>query len=1239
MTHVVSRFDLILHRSLAVLAGVLIPLALIVGLGRELLPYIGDQKPRIEQWLSAKAGLDIRFGSLEGDWHQLSPVLTARNIALRDPSHPDRVLLTLPSISTTPDWWATLRDRSPRLRTTVSGLRLTLLTDAQGGIHVQEFAGLGQSDPAKALQTLRWLLAQPGLSLQDNQVDWQVAGRPVLAIKSLRLTQFKGNDDYRLQVAFRLTQSDVEQQALLVMSNDPLQWRTSPWQAYLQLNNLPAWQPWLSSLESIWPLPVGWAIQLGQGDLKLWFSSRAGAPTAATAVMGGVAATVTVPGYGEQNASAISGVISAERKAGAWVLGGDDLAGQVNGMALPLRRFAVNYSPTQITLAAARMSLPQLQAHAQRLQLIPASWAERIAAAQVQGVLPRVHVQLQHEQDGWKFLAAEAEFKALTLQPDGSRPGVEHMAGWFRSSVSSGMAYLDTRQARILLPDVFREPVALDRLQGGLRWQYRDGLWHVDSDVLKLVNADAEADAQFALRLPADDPADGQLELLAGLRKGKVASAYRYVPWRSAGEHTLTWLQRSLVAGDIEHASFMHSGPLRGGPDGGRLDMQFKLKNATLDYLPGWPALSGLDAVVDISGHSLKVRGERGQIMSAQARQLVAEIPDLKHAVLAIDSDLAIELADVDKLLAESPLRAHTAAVAQRLELSGPAQAHLALSVPLATGRTDVRVDAQLNGAAVALPDENLRFEQVRGALSFDSNSGLDAKTLQAKLWQQPAVIQLQGDRRGGHWWQQKIQVQTAVNMSALARWSAVDIQRYARGLAPVTAIINLPVTAPGLGWLQLSSDLVGTQILLPAPLGKSPEMAQALRYQTTLGNSIEHKASATLGNDLRIGIVSRAGRLHRAQLRYGVPGLAWPTQPGLVAELRVPRINVGTWQGFLARPILVSPGRKDPSEGLPDLRQISLETDDLQLGSEHFANTRIKAVRQDKAWDVQVRGLQPARWPNWPVTEIATTVLSQGDAWQLSPLTLKQPLLSFSGSASWGQPGNGQTLIKGQIDATDIGDVMAQMGIAHALSSDSVAASGELSWPGALNDFNLDQSSGSIDATLKQGHLKEVSGVNLATRVFGLINASNLLRRLRFDFTDITRKGLNYDKITVKADLKQGVFKPAQFDLEGPTVQIRGRGWVNLNNQTLDQQLRVGVPVSSAVPVLAGFLAGPIVGGALVAADLLLDKQLAKLTSVRYHVSGSWDALAVDDEALESLPASVLKSEKPDAPAAEVKP
>lgn len=1218
-----------------VLAALLIPLALVVGLGRELMPYVGEQKQSVEQWLSAQSGLEIRIGTLAGDWRQLSPVLTAKNITLRDPAHPEQVLLTIPSMSTTPDWWATLLDLSPRLRTTLSGLQMTLVGAPDGSIQVKEFARLKQSDPANAVKGLRWLLAQPGLTLEDNQLHWQAPGQPTLTLQRLRLSQFNGVSDYRLQVAFTLANSDVEQQALLVMAQGPMTWRDSAWQLYVQMNTLSAWQPWLNSLKSIWPLPSMSDLQLKQGNVRLWLASAGGAPRTITAALNNVDATVALPAHGDHRVVGLGGVMSMTHHKDSWSFAGDDLAGELNELALPLRRFAIDYRPNKVTLAAARMALPQLQAHALKLKLLPQHWVEQLAVAQPQGVLPRLHLQLEKDQAGWQFQRIEAEFKALSVQPQGKRPGFERMAGWLRTSARTGLVYFDTRQARLLLPEVFREPIAIDSLQGGMRWQHRDGLWHIDSDVLKLVNADAEANAQFALRLPDASPGEGQLELLAGLQNAKLASAYRYVPWHSAGEHTLAWLQKSLTSGDIEQASFVHIGPLKGGPNGGRLDMRFKLKNAVLDYVPGWPVLSGLDATVDISGQRLSILGERGQILSAQAKNLIAEIPNLRRPVLSVKSDLALDLADIDKLLAESPLKKQTAAVAERLALSGPAQARLTLSVPLSSGATAVNVDAQLNNAVIGLAQENLRFEQVRGAIQFDSQRGLDASALQASLWQKPVTIQLRGEQRKGHWWQQQVQIQAPIELAALGRWSGVDVLRYARGGSVADVLVNMPVAAPGLSSLQINSNLVGTQILLPAPLSKPAASSLPMRYQTTLGNAAEHKASVTLGNDLRMGMVTKNGGIQRALIRYGVPGLAWPIQNGISADLRVGKVNLSAWQDFIAQPVLTIPGRKSMTADLPELHQINLYADTLQIGSESVANTRIKATKNEKSWDIQLKGLQPERWPNWPVTEVSGVLRQQGSTWLLTPLTLKQPLLSFVGSATWGLRSEKMTQIQGQLEATDIGEVMAQMGVAHALNSESFEANGELFWPGAPNEFSLNQSSGNVTATLKQGRLKEVSGVNLATRVFGLINASNLLRRLRFDFTDITRKGINYDKIMVKADLNQGVFKPAQFDLEGPTVQIRGRGWVNLNNQTLDQQLRVGVPVSSAVPVLAGFLAGPIVGGALVAADLLLDKQLAKLTSVRYRVSGHWDSLVVDDEALESLPVTVPKSDAP----AETKP
>lgn len=1236
MTQHVSRFDRLLHGSLMILAAVLIPLALIVGVGRELVPYVGENKPKFEQWLSTSSGLTIRIGSLAGDWRTLSPVLTAKNITLRDPAHPERVLMTIPAMTTTPDWWATLRDLSPRLRTTLSGLNLTLLGTADGKVQIKEFASLKQSDPENALKALRWLVAQPGLSLQNNQVTLQVLNQPSLTLRDLAISQFNARDDYRLQLSFRLANSEVEQQALLVMDKQPLAWRESPWQLYMQMKSLAQWQPWLDRFKTLWPLPEKVDVLLNRGDLRLWLTSAGGAPTSLTAALNQVDASLMWPSYGEQVLTDMSGVLSLTRDQTRWTVAGDDLSGQLNALALPLRRFALDYEPSKITLAAARMVLPELKAHALQLKLVPPQWLNTLTVAEPQGVLPRLHLQFVKADSAWRFHRLEAEFKAISVKPEASRPGVERMAGWLHTSAHAGLIYFDTRQGRLLLPNVFREPIAVDQLQGGVRWLHKDGLWHIDSDVLKLVNADADADAQFALRLPDKNPGAGDLELLAGLRRAKLASAYRYVPWHSAGEDTLAWLQKSLKSGDIERASFMHTGPLKGGPDGGLLSMQFALKNAVLDYVPGWPMLTGLDALLDITGSRLSIRGERGQILSAQASNLVAEIPDMKRSVLSIQSDLKMDLADVDTLLSDSPLKTKTADVAERLQLSGPMKARLDLNVPLAGGATQVRVNAQLENAQIALTQENLRFEGVTGPLRFDSSRGLDSSGLKATLWKKPASIQLTGEQRRGHWWQQKVTVNSPVELSALEQWSDIALSPYARGSAQAEVAVNLPVTAPGATTLQVKSNLVGAQILLPSPLSKPAAVALPLRYQSTMGGVAEQRASVSLGPDLRVGLVTKAGQVQRALIRYGVPGLAWPSQPGISAELRAAQVNLADWQQVIAP---TKPGenvKQTTSVNSPELRYVSLEADTLVIGDERFSKTRIRATKKNNAWDFQLRGLQPARWPQWPATEISGVLQPQKDAWLLSPLTLKQPLLTFSGSAAWGIKDSAMTSLKGQLSASDIGGVMSQLGVANTLSSESVEASGELFWPGLPNDFSLRQTSGSVNATLKQGRLKELSGVNLATRIFGLINASNLLRRLRFDFSDITQKGLNYDKITVKADLNQGILKPAQFDLDGPTVQIRGKGWVNLNNQTLDQQLRVGVPVSSAVPVVAGFLAGPIVGGALVAADLLLDKQLAKLTSVSYRVNGSWDNLQVGNEALESLPVPPPKSE---APAAEVKP
>ena len=74
MRRIITKLDQTLHATLWLLAFTLIPLAVVVGLGREFFPLVANQKAWLEQTLSEQAGVYVRIGDLEGSW----PVMPLR---------------------------------------------------------------------------------------------------------------------------------------------------------------------------------------------------------------------------------------------------------------------------------------------------------------------------------------------------------------------------------------------------------------------------------------------------------------------------------------------------------------------------------------------------------------------------------------------------------------------------------------------------------------------------------------------------------------------------------------------------------------------------------------------------------------------------------------------------------------------------------------------------------------------------------------------------------------------------------------------------------------------------------------------------------------------------------------------------------------------------------------------------------------------------------------------------------
>lgn len=65
--------------------------------------------------------------------------------------------------------------------------------------------------------------------------------------------------------------------------------------------------------------------------------------------------------------------------------------------------------------------------------------------------------------------------------------------------------------------------------------------------------------------------------------------------------------------------------------------------------------------------------------------------------------------------------------------------------------------------------------------------------------------------------------------------------------------------------------------------------------------------------------------------------------------------------------------------------------------------------------------------------------------------------------------------------------------------------------------------------------------------------------------------------------------------------------GHINMQNQQVDANLKVGVPLGSNISIATLAVAPPI-GGAMLIVDYFLGNELMKLVAVTYSIKGNWN-------------------------------
>ncbi|HEX7046449.1 MAG TPA: YhdP family protein [Gammaproteobacteria bacterium] len=887
--------------------------------------------------------------------------------------------------------------------------------------------------------------------------------------------------------------------------------------------------------------------------------------------------------------------------------------------------------------------------------------AERLAP---HGELQALALGLDLQAEPVRF-HVQAEFRDLGIRRWDELPGFTQLTGSVRGDETAGKLLLNSRDVSIDFGELFRAQLPFETLNANLSWQVEADGWHVRGSGAVADHGGMTARADFALDLPTAAPA--RIDLVATARDVDLAARSAWLPVGIMSDALIHWLDTAIIGGYVPEAALVLRGPLENFPfrDGsGTFDVRFATRDTVVEYAPGWPRVEGLSANAHFHGPGLDIRVEEATVSGLAVNGGLARFEDLREGLLEVDAMTAGDMKDAWQFLAASPLQESLDGVLNALDVSGPMQARVAMEIPLKnTAATTLKVDADLKEIDVHPVSLPWTVEALQGAVTVTENA-VTADELIGQLTGHPftASIAAEAPAREGEFSPARIHMRGRTGTDEFeaflpAAWlSRLEGEFGWTGELRVGGEEDLSI--------GIKSELDGVSSALPAPL----DVVRPIAVDITLpGDSlIEAGFNA---RDLGTGTLAFTEtddewRFDRGWLSLGsTTRPALPDAPGLHVEGRVSALDIGEW---LAVGVTAETGSGDPL-----VRDFAIEAARMKAGGLTLENQVLRGKRlADSGWELMLSG--PAegqiRIPSlnangqpWnvaltqlhlPLNETEAEAVEEATGPKNVPDPREMPGLQIDirdlrvGPVRLGHVSGAlqrtaigyttqdlrakglsftldldgrwevvkdehYTSITSVLVSTDIGDTLAALGYESGVDADDGRIEANLAWHAAPMAMEYGLLEGTISFNFEDGSLSEVNPG--AGRLIGLFSISALPRRLILDFSDFFSEGLSFD--TLKGDflLTEGNAYTTNVQLEGPSISALLVGRTGLTARDYDQLAIVDPGVSASLPVAGYLAAGPSVGAALLLLSQLLEAPLSDITQVKYRITGSWDEPVIE--------------------------
>jgi uncharacterized protein (TIGR02099 family) len=802
-----------------------------------------------------------------------------------------------------------------------------------------------------------------------------------------------------------------------------------------------------------------------------------------------------------------------------------------------------------------------------------------------------------------------------------------------------------------------------------INWHREANGWRIDTDEVLVDSVDGHARASGEVFVPnngesavVDVQADGW-DLIAH-------AAPRYLPANKLSPKSLAWLDQAFVTGSVPKAHFEMRGPTRSFPfrnNEGLFVISAHVTGLTLDYQTGFVPATNLVVDAEFRNAGMTAKLIQGDVHGLPIVEGVGRFEDFKQSVLELKATAHGELDNALTYVQLSPIGTSIGTQFMALHGKGTIKAQVDLRLPLKEiEKRKVIIDSQITDAVVGTKEIPQTITELNGSLKI-RDYALFGVDLRGRFLDGPVTIKggVEG-RYTGRGAGLLIAAQGRAQGAALAAFARLPASIPLQGSMQWQFAANAPRHPPGEPAqviYRVDSDTKGLGVVLPTPLGKLTTDSRNLHLEADATRDDELLLRGAFGGArtlVRLQKRDTGWQFDRGGVRVDAVAASLPAHQGLRIE--------GTIENFVLDDWLKLKGDQPGKGRLADyLRAANVRIDNFSFMGFSWPSVRTILQATDSAWRVDVASDDIAGQLTIPYE------LSDGSALQiaLNKLNVRPPDAmatrektntadprevpaiagrvdefslagrrvgvarfaldkvaqgvrlrtgeirgeSFTATARGSWLGNAATSASSltlDVASTDVRDTLRAFNFQDVITGDRANAHAQLSWSGGVDEDLLGRASGNVQIEVLDGQLLNVDPGG-AGRMLGLLSIGALPRRLSLDFSDVTDKGISFDKVHADFELKDGDAFTNNLYLSGPQAEVGIVGRTGLGKRDYDLTAVGAGDIGGSLTVAGTVVGGPVVGAAVLAFTRLFKQPLKGVTRRYYRITGSWENPAID--------------------------